>query len=181
MQTFRFYFLSTLSFAFIATSLFQFSIIVYPVDSQTTSDSISYVYPKIYNVIRRRRRDINSNVYYEVEDKLKTVRLGNWVLELNADHNLIFTEGFSSQWVNDAGEFDERNSTTEICDYKIGRISNKEKSTVALTICGTEITGFFWDGFDTYFVEPAKVSNNGHVLFKWKNERYLNYFQSLPN
>lgn len=136
----------------------------------SSDGGVSVVYPRVYNAIPRRRRDINSNVYNDgVEDKLKIVQLGNWVLQLNADHNLIFTEGFSSQWVNENGGKRKRRNPSQpsqVCDYKIGRVVNGEETRVALTICGTEIRGYIHDGFHSYFVEPANNGSNAHYLFK---------------
>ncbi|KAK5650098.1 hypothetical protein RI129_001127 [Pyrocoelia pectoralis] len=137
----------------------------YNIDLSHASD-FEIVYPRISDAIQRRRRDINSNVYYEEENKSKIVELGDWVLEFNINNNLLLTPQLTSEWVSSDSSVHQ---SLKQCDYKRGVIKGIETtSTVAMTLCGSEITGFIFIPGAAYFVQPYNGSSNSHILYKSK-------------
>lgn len=198
---------------------------------------VTFVRPLVSEVTRRERRDVNRNVYYELKNKLKIVRLGDWILELNADHNLLLPPEFSTEWPDDNetqnnnrgldktrqdnaikdkwgqdikprdikpqdiksqsnkpkddrshdnkpkdntpqdnksdyNSESKRNIFNE-CVFKTGVVKDFEVSSLAaVTLCGSELMGFFKIGSDSYFFQPFYVNatENYHVLYRNRNE-----------
>lgn len=146
-----------------------------PFMDSTSALDIQFVRPVITNVLRRQRRDIKSNVFYESKSKLKIVRVGDWILELNAEHNLVLPSGFRSQWIYENETVD--NKVVE-CEYKSGVVRGAEGSSLAaVTLCGSEIMGYFNVGPGTYFVEPFNASHDYHVLFRSADTLYDHFFR----
>lgn len=124
------------------------------------------VRPRIIDGVVRRRRDINSNVYYEEENKLKIVELGDWVLELNINHNLLLPPQLAGEWVSGDSTVYQR---LKQCDYKQGLVQGLgTTSTVAMAVCGSEITGFVLIPGAAYFIQPFDRSNGSHIIYKSK-------------
>lgn len=122
------------------------------------------VHPRISDALERRRRDINSNVYYEEENKLKIVELGDWVLELDVNHNLVQPSRFASEWVSEDLTVQQR---PKKCDYNRGVVRGlSTTSTVAMAVCESEITGFVLIPGAVYFIQPFNASSNSHVMYK---------------
>lgn len=122
------------------------------------------VHPRISDALERRRRDINSNVYYEEENKLKIVELGDWVLELDVNHNLVLPSRFASEWVSEDLTVQQR---PKKCDYNRGVVRGlSTTSTVAMAVCESEITGFVLIPGAVYFIQPFNASSNSHVMYK---------------
>ncbi|KAF5303503.1 hypothetical protein FQR65_LT08202 [Abscondita terminalis] len=111
------------------------------IDLSHASD-FEIVYPRISDaVVRRRRRDINSNIYFEEANAMRIVELGGWVVELG-NTNLLLAPDLKIEWIS-------KNSTTKQpvkqCDYKHGFVRGV-----------------------TYSIEPIELKSNSHIIYKNK-------------
>lgn len=119
------------------------------------------VRPEISYKIHRKRRDLTNSLSYEQEDVGKLIKVGDWLLELNPENNLLIRSNFRTEWVTNKGTA-RRNGPD--CDYKSGFVFGVKNSFAAITICDKEVSGYFDTGTDKYFVRPLKSPE--HILYQ---------------
>ncbi|KAK4883298.1 hypothetical protein RN001_006617 [Aquatica leii] len=123
------------------------------------------VYPRISDAVKRRRRDINSNVYYEEENTFKIIELKDWVLELN-NNNLLLAPQLKIHWVLENSTLTQ---PVKQCQYRNGVVKGLETSTsVAMSICDSKIIGSILMPGVTYSIEPFEGPPNSHIMYKNK-------------
>lgn len=132
------------------------------------------VHPRLHETHRWHHKKITRNLRYLTKETLQIVELGPITLELTPEGSLIVEDDLSSAWIGEKGQ--ERQRETAKCDHRRGVVRGARlSSTVGLSLCGHELTGYIGLGERVYLVEPlgANVSgDNPHVLVEgefWGN------------
>ncbi|KAF5281477.1 hypothetical protein FQA39_LY17770 [Lamprigera yunnana] len=127
------------------------------------STDFEVVHPRVVEVFRRNRRDINKNIYFDEENKFKIVELGDWILQLNTNSFFLSNE-LITEWI--FGSSKKRHGVKN-CDHNRGFVKGLESTTnVAVTICDSELTGFILVSGAVYFIQPLENSSNLHIIYK---------------
>lgn len=120
--------------------------------------------PEFLYKIERRRKNLSYSVYYEYNDEIELLKLGDWIVDLNSNNNLVIRPNLQVQWISDI-----KTSVAQVtrCEYKSGVITtNVENSSVILTFCGTDINGYLNINGESYFIEPFNKTSKQHVLYQ---------------
>lgn len=117
------------------------------------------VYPRVYDHREQRtRRSLRENVW-------KIVELGEWVLQLKSEGNLVIDRGVRAEWVGRDGN----TTQTDVVECEHGRgvvRGTWTTSWTAVTLCGSMINGYMSVDGKAYTIRPveANMTANAHVV-----------------
>lgn len=126
-------------------------------------ENFDIVFPEVLYKTIRKRKDLTSTLSYEYDNYIQLIKIGDWQLELYPENNLLLKSNFRTEWIYD-DEITHKNITN--CIYKNGFIVHMKNSFVTITICDSEISGFFDLGYESYFIQPLTLRSNAHILYK---------------
>lgn len=113
------------------------------------------VFPNFYSSYIRKKRDITPNTYYNIDEKIETLEIGTFVLELKENKNFLLGNDYKVELAN----------STILPKSDCRFLSGKHHFSV-VSVCGEQVTGFLTDDDDFYFVEPLNDVNNSHVMYR---------------
>lgn len=117
------------------------------------------VFPRVHNLWNniRHRRSLGGSEW-------KIVELGDWILELESEGNLVIDPSLQAEW----HEVDGNVTRADVvkCEFGSGMVRGLQTSWTAVTLCGFEINGYMNINGVGYTVRPleANKSINAHVV-----------------
>ena len=140
-----------------------------PDDAETPGNSFATrefaTRPKISEEVRRRRRNVAADIYYEEDEVSLVVQLEMLVLHLTrvpGEHRTAI------DWISDDGD----GARYTGCDFLTGYVAGHEKSSVGfVTLCGTEVRGYVQVGKLLRFVEPVPGGGGEHRVYTGWSDR----------
>lgn len=95
----------------------------------------------------------------------KAIKLGEWLVKLSEDANMLIPKDFVVEWIMP----DDTTSYVplEECSFNRGFIlGSKDETAAALTVCGNQVTGMVYNAGIPFFVEPLNESTGEHVMYQ---------------
>ncbi|CAH1108058.1 unnamed protein product, partial [Psylliodes chrysocephalus] len=124
---------------------------------------VKSVFPRVNYVRKKRSIDDKESV------QVKVVKVGDWLLELHSEDNLLFSRGLRTEWL-DSSEDSHGRRPLKKCDYHVGVIKGLEAdSKVVVTLCGIFVRGYLDVDGDVYFLEPVDETTGEHIVYRSKH------------
>lgn len=107
---------------------------------------------------------LQSLYFSRQENAVKAIKLGDWLVKLSEDSNMVIPKEFVVEWI--MSDDTKSYGALQECSFNRGVILGlSDESAAALTVCGKEVMGMVYSGGIPYFVEPLNESTGEHLMY----------------
>lgn len=86
-------------------------------------------------------------------------------MKVNEGANIVVSPDLVVEWINPEGS--KTFEALEKCNFHQGSVlGSEEKSSMALTVCGSLVIGMIYVGRVPYFVEPVDENRGEHMIYQ---------------